>query len=392
MTHVKDALQGYIELDDEETQVIDSPEMQRLRRIQQLDGADLVYPSATHTRFQHSLGVMHLAGKFAESLDLDDERQKELRIAALLHDSGHGPFSHASELVAEKHGRSHEDFSCEVVDSLEKRYSVDPERVKRIIRGELEIGQVVAGDIDADRMDYLMRDAHSSGLEHGHIDADTIIRLAEIDSRRLVFSSKAVQALESLLTSRFHMYKTLYMHHTVVIVRKMLERALEDFAGREGVEELMSMDDRTAHTRLLEAGGDAEKLYSRVTERRLFKRALVWDEHDLERESLKTLEDQIDEPGKLEERIAEEAGVEPRHVIVDPPQTPEIQDINVKVKKKGEVMNLSELSPVPEALTDAEWRTVSMNVYTPEEHIPAVKEAASEVLSDYTRVLGKYID
>ncbi|WEL19777.1 HD domain-containing protein [Candidatus Nanohalococcus occultus] len=390
MKHVKDALHGYIELNDQEQRVVDSPQVQRLRRIRQLGLSSLVYPSATHTRFQHSLGVTHLAGRFAESLDLDDQRRQELRIAALLHDSGHGPFSHASELVMEKEGYSHEDFSCKIVDQLEDCFEVDAGRVKRIIKGELEIGQAVAGEIDADRMDYLMRDAHSSGLEHGHIDASTIIRLAEIDSRRLVFDSKAIDALEGLFTSRFHMIKTLYTHHAVNIAEKMLQRALEDYVS--DVEKQMRMDDYEMHNALMNSSGESKEIYSKVKERKLYKRCLDWDRDKLTKEQLKTLEKQIKDEKKIEEEIAETAGVESSKVIVDAPSTPRIKEINVKVKKNGFVKDLTELSPVPEALSKAEWRTVKMEVYCEEGIEDDVSEAAEEVLEKHTNAINEYLD
>ena len=213
MTYIRDSIHGYIELSDEELSIIDSSEMQRLRRIKQLGLSHLVYPSANHTRFEHSLGVMHLAGELADSLDLDQKETKTLRIAGLLHDSGHGPFSHASEVVAERRGISHEEISCEVVEKLENNFSVDAEKVKRTIKGENKIGKVLAGDIDADRMDYLVRDAYNSGTEYGNIEYETIIRLAKMYEEEVCFERKAVQSLESLFTSRFHMIKSLYSHH-----------------------------------------------------------------------------------------------------------------------------------------------------------------------------------
>lgn len=389
MTHIRDSIHGYIELSDEEKDIIDSPQMQRLRRVRQLGLSSLVYPSATHTRFQHSLGVMHLAGEFADSLDLDDERTKELRAAGLLHDSGHGPFSHASEVVAEHHGLSHEDLSCRKVDELEDRFSADPERVKKIIRGELEIGQVVAGDIDADRMDYLMRDAHSSGLEHGNIDTATIIRLASIDSRRLVFEEKAIQALESLFTARFHMIRSLYRHHTSNLAEKMLQRALEDYTT--DIEDMMSMDDYEAHNALLSSEGPSEKLYRRIKDRDLYKRALVWDENDLPREALKSLEKRIQNPRRIEKEIASEAGVEEHEVVIDKPDTPGIQDIDVKVKKDSGVEKLADNSPIIGSLEEAEWRMVEMRVYSPEGKREEVRKAAEKVLKDYTSVLEGYL-
>lgn len=392
MTTIRDAVHGYIDLDPEEKDVVDSPELQRLRRVRQLGLSSLVYPSATHTRFQHSLGVMHLAGEFAETLELDDQRVKELRIAGLLHDSGHGPFSHASEVVAEKEGLSHEQLSCQVVDRLEDLYSADSRRVKKIIQGKLEIGQIVAGEIDADRMDYLMRDSHSSGLEHGYIDTATIIRLSEIDSRRLVFKYKAVQALESLLTSRFHMIKSLYKHHTSEIAEKMLERSLENYLEQKNsLGEMMQMDDYEAHTALLNTEGPARNIYSRIKDRKLYKRALVWDQEKVSRQGLKSLENRIRDTRDIEAEIAEEAGVNPEEVIIDKPNTPGIEDLDIRVKRNGKITGLEEVSPVPETLAEAEWRTVSLKVYCPEKSKPQVRKAAENVLEDYANVLGGYM-
>jgi len=380
MKHVRDPLYGYIDLNDAEQQIVDSPEMQRLRRIRQLGLSNLVYPSGTHTRFQHSLGVMHLAGKFAESLNLNDERRQELRIAGLMHDSGHGPFSHASEVVAEQKGLSHEELSCRKVRKLGDRIPVDTDRVEKIIHGELEIGQAVAGEIDADRMDYLQRDAYFTGVEHGTIDAETIIRVAEIDSRRLVFNHKAVQALEGLLTARFHMMKSVYTHHASQIAEKMLQRSLESYIeqGNE-VEKMMSLDDYEAHNELMNSEGPARNIYSRIKDRKLYKRALVWDIDDLAQDQLEKLEREIDEK-TLEKEIAEQADLKQEEIITDKPWTPEIQHLDIKVKKNGKVRNMKHYSPIPEALTEAEWRLVNMAVYSPEKHVEEVREAADTVL------------
>ena len=377
---IRDSVHGYIKTSDEEMNVIDSEQMQRLRRIKQIGLSSLVYPSATHTRFQHSLGVMHEAGRFAESLGVDEQRKKELRMAGLLHDSGHGPFSHASEVVSEERGLSHEEISCRKVDELEDKFSADTERVKKIIRGELEIGQVVAGDIDADRMDYLQRDAHSAGIEHGQIDSATIIRFAEIDSRRVVFDYKAVQALESLLASRFHMIRSVYYHDTSRIAEKMLERTLQDYVERHSLEEMMKLDDYTAHTRLLESEGEASKLYSRLSDRKLYKTALRWSVEEKSRQTMEKLEE-IQE-NELERKIAEKAEVDQDKVIVDKPWTPGIQDININVKRKGQVKNLAEYSPIPEALSKAEWRLVDLAIYTEKGLEAEIGRTAEKILEE----------
>ncbi len=375
--HIQDALHGYIQLEDEEESVVDRPEMQRLRRIQQLGLSSLVYPSATHTRFQHSLGVMHTAGKFADSLGINGDRRKELRIAGLLHDSGHGPFSHASEVVAEKNGFSHEELSCKVVDSLEDELLVEAGRVKKIINGELEIGRVVAGDIDADRMDYLQRDSHATGVEYGQVDAATIIRLAEIDSRRLVFDYKGVQALESLLTARFHMLKSVYLHNACKIAEKMLERALENYVEDKNVEKMMKMDDYEAHVALKDFESDSG-LYSKVSNRRLYKKVLSLDSDSLSRKTLKEFSEKSEE--KLETEIAEEAGLERTKVIVDLPAVPGSTDLNVRVKKERNIRPLANLSPIPDALTEAEWQLVNLNVYCPENYVSKVSKVAKDVI------------
>ena len=377
---IQDAVHGYIKLSEEEKRIVDSPAFQRLRRIRQLGFTSLIYPSATHTRFQHSLGVAHLTGKFADSLNLKDEKRKELRLAALFHDTGHGPFSHVSEMMSKQYGVSHEDFSCEVIDRLEGLYSIDKYRLHRIIRGDLEIGQIVAGDIDADRMDYLIRDAHATGVKHGEIDVDTIIRLAEIDSRRLVYDEKAVTSLESLLASRFHMTKSVYKHHAVEIAEKMVQRALDNHLEDNRLERIMRLDDYDAHNELLESESVSYKIYKRVKNRKLYKRAFIYRG---DQEELKHLEQRIGSPEEIEREIAERAGVKSHEVIVDSPSTPGITDFDIKIKKSnGEVVKMSEISHFPYMLSEAEWQTVDLKVYSPEEVREEVREAASEKVNN----------
>lgn len=390
MTQIRDPLYGYLELSENEKSIVDTSQFQRLRRIRQLGLSFLVYPGATHTRFEHSLGVSHLAERFGETLELDERRREELKVAALLHDTGHGPFSHTSERVARRHGRSHEDYSSRVIEELEDQHDLEPERLKHIIRGELELGKVVAGDIDADRMDYLMRDSHATGLEHGSIDYETVIRCASIDSRRLVYDSKALEALESLFTSRFHMLKTLYKHHTVDIAERMMERALQDLCRDMDVDTMMKMDSYQAHAALLNSEGPSEYLYRRVKDRKLFKRCKVLGKQELGKEALKELERRF-EPGELEREIAEEAELEEADVIVDLPRTPEAQDFNVLLKHQGGIVEMSELSPIPGALSEAEWRQVDLRVYGPREHREKLKQTAERVLPEYSGVLRRYL-
>jgi HD superfamily phosphohydrolase len=378
---IKDPIHGYIKLSDDEKNLLDSPQVQRLRRVRQLGLSSQVYPGATHTRFQHSLGVMYLAGRFADSLNLDEDKKQEIRTAGLLHDTGHGPFSHASENVAEKRDIDHEDISCNVVDQLSGKINSDTDRIKKIIKGELEIGQTVAGDIDADRIDYLMRDAHNSGLNHGQIEADTIINFSEIDSRRLVHRFKSTQALESLFTARLHNTKSLYKHHTSRIAEKMLEKAFESMLN-QGLEvmELMRMNDYEAHNKLLSSEGTAKDLYSRIIDRNLHKRGLTLDQEDLSRQELEILEEENEK--QIEEEIIREAKLDEAEVIVKKPSTPSKTDTDVKIKKDGSIRDFSDVSPMPEALHEASWRNVNIAVYCSKDKISEIKENSKQIIMD----------
>jgi|APHM01.1.fsa_nt_gi HD superfamily phosphohydrolases len=380
MVSVRDPLYGYLELSDEEKRVLDSPQMQRLRRIRQTSLSSLVYPGATHSRFTHSLGVMHIAGRMAESMGLGEEGIREVRLAGLMHDSGHSPFSHTSEKVAENYGTSHEDLSKQVIDDLENLYSADSDRLKRMIEGGTELGSVVAGEVDADRMDYLRRDAHNSGLEHGKIDYSTVIRFAEYQDGGVCFDQKAVQALESLLMARFHMIRSFYTHHASRIAESMLERALRALADDIGIDGLMSMDDRQAHSRLMSMeGGDAE-LYRKATSRKLYKRALVIDESDVTKDKLRQLST-IDEHS-IENKISDIAEVKSGSVLVESPTLPKRKQSDARVLTGSSTTQLSELSPVPRSLEQAEWRLAELNIYAPDKLRDQVGDASKDVLEN----------
>ncbi|MDY6770928.1 MAG: HD domain-containing protein [Candidatus Nanohaloarchaea archaeon] len=394
---IQDPIHGYIQLNDLETDIISSEAYQRLRRIKQLGCSHLVYPSTSHTRFEHSLGTAYLAGRFADYLDLDDDDRNHLRTAALLHDTGHGPFSHVSERVMENYGKSHEDFSADVIrgplsDTLEQ-HGVDPDRVVDLVNGRTELGSVIAGDIDVDRMDYLMRDSHYSGVAHGTIDDETIMRAATLHNGSLVFHAKFRQALEGLLTARYLMIPTVYTHDSVTRAEKMMERGIDEMVvdGSIDVDELATMDDIDLKYRLRHTDNErARSLNSRLDNRNIFKTALRWDVDDLSRDGMREIARNMDDEREIEEEIADEAGMPVEEVLVNSPHIPAKQDVDVSLLDGDETTSLDEVSRLTQAVHSTEWEQVALEVYCPPRRKEAVSEAAKAVLKQYKSLLQKF--
>ncbi len=370
---LQDPIHGYIELEGFELDILDTKHFQRLRRVKQLGFTNLVYPSATHTRFEHSIGAKNLAEKFAKYLEVSEQESKELRAASMLHDIGHGPFSHTSEKVFAKKDFSHEDFSVEkirgetVSDALNKN-GISPDKVVSLIRGEGELGQIIAGDIDVDRMDYLMRDAHYSGVAHGVIDAETIMRAAKFKEGKLVFGHKFKQALEGLLTARYLMTPTVYMHEGVIRAEKMMERAIEELISYEelNVRDLSDMDDVDLKARLRSTGSErANYLNSLLDTRDVFKTCYRLDAEEVGREKILEVIDELGEENKVEKELSEALGVSEKKLLVDKPFKPKKKKIGIWLEKKGGLVSLEEESKVCRAINESHWENVALQVYCP---------------------------
>jgi len=224
--------------------LVDTPEFQRLRRIRQLGLAYFAYQSAEHSRFTHSLGAFHLAARMVAKLRLTyqipDEAQTAIRVAALLHDIGHGPFSHVIESIL---GFHHEEFTIEAVLSedtcvgrLLRDFSADlPTHVAGVIRGDYPhraLSQLVSSQLDVDRMDYLLRDSLMTGAKYGIFDLEWIIKSIEINEidDHLYVSAPGIYAVEDYLQARYYMYRQVYFHRTLrsaeAVLRVLLKRAL----------------------------------------------------------------------------------------------------------------------------------------------------------------------
>ena len=229
--------------------LIDTPEFQRLRRVRQLGLAYFAYQSAEHSRFTHSLGAFHLATRILDRLgtkyQISGEDRTAVRVAALLHDIGHGPFSHVVESIL---GFHHEQFTVDAVLSdqtqvgrLLREYSADLAcDVAAIIRGDFRnvaLSQIVSSQLDADRMDYLLRDSQMTGAKYGVYDLEWIIKSIEIDEAagHLYVSTGGIYAVEDYLQARYYMFRQVYFHRTLraaeAVLKMLLRRAIDLYQG-----------------------------------------------------------------------------------------------------------------------------------------------------------------
>ncbi|ASJ02987.1 phosphohydrolase [Thermococcus profundus] len=357
MKLIHDPIHGSIEIDDFVRRLIDTPEFQRLRRITQLGLVFLAYPSARHTRFEHSLGTFYLASKMAER---NPEVEEGTVYAALLYDLGHYPFSHTLEATYPKHEENTLWFlkRGEVGEVIQERYSL--KEFSRLLKHPL-----VSGDIDADRMDYLVRDAYYSGVAYGLVDLERLVRNLIWDGEKLVVLEKGLMAAQNLLLARSMMYSTVYQHHVSKIAGAMLVEAVK----LEGIpfEEIRVMDEIDLVSTLRTSERDeVRELVRAIDERNLYKRA-VYSGNELPPEKVR----------ELEEALKEEFG---HLTIVDYPPKPKFEERNAFVKTSTGLKRLSEVSPLVRSLVelkDTQWR---WGVYARSDVVEEVKETVEEIL------------
>ncbi|MGD1836374.1 MAG: HD domain-containing protein [Nitrososphaeraceae archaeon] len=245
---ITDPVHKHIKFTLVEKEIIDSYIFQRLRGIRQLAGAHLVYPSAHHTRFEHSLGTMHLAGFAAQTLlekgYLDKSIDIEyLRLSALLHDIGHGPFSHLFEeaLLIDRSNLNHEKIGKKIILNTEindilTKHGYHSNEICKLSFGQSDImyyNEIIAGSLSADMMDYLPRDSFFTGAEYGKIDYHRIISSFEVlSNNHLGINKSAINSMESMLISRYQMFKSVYFHKTVRSAEVMLIHSIA-YANRD---------------------------------------------------------------------------------------------------------------------------------------------------------------
>jgi len=373
---IRDPIHGNIRMDGVALALLDTWPMQRLRHIRQNGFCFLVYPAMNSTRFEHSLGVYHLGVVMADHLKLSEDEKTLLSVAGLLHDVGHGPFSHTCDEVFAAHGITHEQLSIKTVQQppiseVLIDNGLDPEKVAEVVNSEGKLGKILSSGVDIDKMDYLIRDAYYAGVTYGVIDLARVIQTLRLFKQEVVVDLKGLEAAESLLISRNLMYQTVYRHHAKRIVESMFRHAVSTLFAEEklSLDEFIAMDDIDLVHTLRSSGGYPEEIMRRIDERRLFKDFFSGRVSALEEVFRKELSENTQD---VEEKISKDLGVPPGFLILDYPQT-RLSEFKVQVEVDGCLKPISEVSPLAQSLAQSEWDKLSFHLYTTPEHLGKAK-------------------
>jgi HD superfamily phosphohydrolase len=376
---VRDPLWDNIRLDAAALAVLDTPQVQRLRYVRQLGHAFLVYPGATHTRFEHALGAYHLTRLALQALDergelgpLTGEQRQAVKLAALLHDIGHYPFSHALE---EAGFPSHEQLGVkrlsepELAAPLEQIGGKDfATEVGALIvgRSTSPVAGLISGSLDLDKVDYLSRDAYMCGVPYGTVDVDRLLasltlvpvpasdqrpatrdgahasRLSPPASFQVGVHEKGISALESLLFAKYQMYRNVYWHHAVRSATCMFKRAVRDAVASDWLDprEVATATDDAVMELLVRAGSTLARA---VRERRLYKRALELPASDVPVDAQDWVTDDPALLAQVEDRLATEIGLEPGHLLLDYPSRTRMLSVDLPLRTRdGRVDRLTD--------------------------------------------------
>ena len=436
--YVHDPIHGSIVIDGLFLDIMGRHEIQRLHSIKQLGLGNMVFPGANHTRFEHSLGVYHLAGRMCEALDLDEDDTLALKTAGFLHDICHPPFSHTLEELMERiTEKDHMDLARDLISG---RIQTFMERDRDMFDGVEPIGtiledngvsvkevcdliaypvselggissgqsildyengkpadkqsffgskdyahQIIHGPVDADQMDYLMRDAHYTGVDHGAIDMDRLLTQLVLFNGKMALDKGGIIAAEGLMVSRALMYSSVYYHKTVRIVEMMLTKAVEAAMEMgENFSEIYLMNDTDLLARLNSAGGIASKLCRDVTYRRLYN---LYTNNLTEDDKVQLTKFTGYEKRKsLEEDIAHTAKLDKSQVIVDIPSkstllsSVKIGKTDVQILDGNKLRSVASFSPLAKSLQSRPIYDWSIMISAPKDCTEAVNKAAKEII------------
>jgi HD superfamily phosphohydrolase len=407
---IKDPIYGYIRLTEVEKSIIDTLAVQRLRRIRQLAGAEYVYPAANHTRFEHVLGAMYLAGVVADNIpvQLSPEERQKVRLAALLHDVGHAPFSHLFEPLLVKYlNRNHEDMSSWIIANsaltdVISAQGFDAKELSGLAVGRLAkaekpfLRQIISSSFDVDKMDFVVRDSYHTGAGYGSVDVFRLIYTMDVLDGNLAMDITALPTLESLIIARLESFRAIYFHRACRAVEMMLLKALD--AAKEDLEilkiktpdEYLEWDDYTIWSKLLKSPNSRE-IMRELSERRLLKCAyektfFAKDElvsSVFTNESVRL---------KLEEEIATKAKVPISDVGIDVPSLPSVPyhyalqigaaDIPIFSKTRSGQKIPQKITEFSKVIEELRLFMNIIRVYTKQSYREQVTDAAAQVLGE----------
>jgi hypothetical protein len=409
---IKDPVHGYVYITEREKEIIDSYPVQRLHRLRQLAGSEYVYPGANHTRFEHSVGVMYLAGKVTENPNVSrlvsKNEAETVKIAGLLHDVGHGPFSHVFEQLLDRElGKTHEDMTQWIIENSElqdtlRRNGYDAEEVGKLATGKLRkpkkafLDQIISSAVDVDKQDFIVRDTLHTGAQYGFIDIFRLIHALDVLDENLAIDLGALSALESLIIARIESFKSIYFHRVGRAAQIMLAMAMEKANGELGLtrfrtpEEYMAMDDYTVWTMLKNCEKSAQ-IIRNLERRRMLKCA--YERTFYERDTMiSNIFSRETHRRQLQEDIAKKAGIETENVIIDVPTVPSVPYYHAALLEPMEVpvfyrtqsgdkvpQRLSEISKIFETLRGF---INILRVYSDEKNREKVSQAASKILGE----------
>jgi len=400
-----DPIHDFIRVYEHEISIIDKPIFQRLRRIRQLSGAHLTYPAAQHTRFEHSLGVMHIASLAGHALNekgiFKSDDIEILRLAGLLHDIGHGPFSHLFEEIIQEKKISHEEYGKEIIlkseigDVLSKN-GFDKKLITRIAFGNSKfqfMNEIISGTLSADMMDYLLRDGYFTGAEHAKIDHNRITQSLDVHQKKLALERSALYSFESMMYSRYQMFKAVYFHKTVRAAEVMLIEALrlsdDEFGFTSfNLNEYVKLTDEYVLSSLISSKSSKLKRARQFAEdyqnRKLLK--CVFERILTSRTNLKKT--RTDE---LRTSISKKSKVDENEIFVDSSATPSIPLTPSKNESKSIILITNDngkfsakemlISEIPAVSAISGFMNI-LRIYTHQKNRKKVEIAAKSILGD----------
>ena len=407
---IKDPVHGYVYITEPEKKIIDSYPLQRLRRLRQLAGSDYVYPGANHTRFEHCIGVMYLAGKVVKnpniSILINDREVDAIRIAALLHDVGHGPFSHVFEhLLIKKLNKTHEDMTSWLIENSEigiklSEMGFNPKEIATLAVGKLQqpgkafLDQIISSAVDVDKQDFIVRDTFHTGAEYGFIDVFRLIHALNVLGENLAVEIGAISAIEAFMIARIESFKSIYFHRVGRAAQIMLATAMEKADDELGLtafktpEDYLALDDYTVWTALKKCD-PSKNIIDDLEKRKMLKCAYerTFYEKDTMVSNIFGLETYRKQ---MQNEIAQEAKVDPETVVIDVPTVPSVPYHNAVLMESMEVpvfsknpingkkaYKLSEASKIIESLKGF---INILRVYTNETNRTKVEKATVKIL------------